>query len=483
MLVVALVGGCTSQPEPVTLMVLAGAELADLRPVLAELRRDTGVDLRLDHRGTVRASAEIRAGARHDLAWLSTSRYLRLAGGTVPLATSVMLSPVVVGVKPGKVKETSPSWASLASVAGVGELKYLMADPRVAGSGLAALIGVATAAAGTGAALKPEDVRCDKVQGFLVGRAAVTEAEDVAEEYVRQQDQLDAVVTYESTVLSLNASGRVREQLEVVYPRDGIVLADYPVMLLKPEKRVAYDRVVGWLLGERGQRALMGTFRRPVDAGVDRPAALRAELGTSLYFPGSQGVVDALLAAYDRAGEPARVVFVLDYSTSMAGERIDGLRDVFARLSGIGGGVGSGVAGTGGFEGFRVGESITVVRFAGSVLAADTVVVRGAADLVSLQGLLAGELQDGTAVWSALDVAYREAAGGVVVVLTDGENNAGMTVNELLAAWPKPARTYAVRFGTADPVELGRVAAASGGRVVEADGVALAQAVKDIRGC
>ncbi|MEV0675806.1 VWA domain-containing protein [Actinosynnema sp. NPDC050436] len=468
-LVLVLVAGCTSAPQPVTLTVLAGAELADLGPVLDELRRDTGVDLRLDHRGTIEAGEEIRRGARHDLAWLSTSRYLRLAGTAVPVATSVMLSPVVVGVKPGRLKENSPSWASIASVAGLGGLRYLMADPKVAGSGLAALIGVATAAAGTGAALRPEDVRCDKVQGFLVGREAVAAAEDLADEYVRQQDQLDAVLTYESTVLSLNASGRIREPLEVVYPRDGIVLADYPVMLLKPEKRAVYDRAVAWMTGERGQRALMKTFRRPVDPAVERTGPLRAELGTSLYFPGSQQVVDALLAAYDRAGKPGRVVYVLDYSTSMAGPRIDGLRDAFARLTG--------------FEGFRVGESVTVVRFAGSVLAADTVEVRGASDVAALQALLGGELEDGTAVWSALDVAYRQAGDGAVVVMTDGENNAGMGVEELLAAWPRPARTYAVRFGSADPQELGRVAGASGGRLIDAEAGSLAAAVREVRGC
>ncbi len=255
----------------------------------------------------------------------------------------------------------------------------------------------------------------------------------------------------------------------MVYPKDGIVLSDYPLMLLNPEKRAAYDRVVEWLLGERGQRAIMGTFRRPVNSSVARTEPLRAELGTALYFPGTQEVVDAVLAAYDRAGHESRVVFVLDYSTSMAGARIDGLRAAFGTLNG--------------FERFHVGETVTVVRFAGTVLSVDSVVVRGPTDVTALQGLLAGELRDGTAVWSALDAAYRQAGDGVVVLMTDGENNAGMGVAELLAAWPKPARTYAVRFGEADPAELARVTGVSGGRVVDADDGALAQAVKEIRGC
>jgi Ca-activated chloride channel family protein len=217
------------------------------------------------------------------------------------------------------------------------------------------------------------------------------------------------------------------------------------------------------------------TSRRPVDPQVERTEELREPIGTALYFPGKQEVVDALLAAYDRAGEPGRVVFVLDHSTSMAGGRIAGLREAFATLSRAGG-----------FDQFRVGETVVLVRFAGTVKEERSVVVRGAADLEALAVALASaELaEDGTAIWSALDHAYRIVGDGTVVLMTDGENNAGMSADDFLAAWPNPpARTYAIRFGEADPVELDRVARATGGRVVDAGSGSLLEAVKEIRGC
>ncbi|MDQ2588591.1 vWA domain-containing protein [Saccharothrix yanglingensis] len=477
LLVLALVGGCTTAtPDPVVVTVLAGSELADLEPVLADLRRDTGVELKLDYRGTVRASEELAAGTGHDLAWLATNRYLRLRGADVPLSTSTMLSPLVLGVKAGRADGLrGGSWADVAARAAAGELRFAMADPRVAGSGLAALIGVATAAAGTGAALRPGDVACDKLQGFLTGRVVGADgAAEVAEEYVRRQDEVDAVVGYESTVLSLNASGRLREPLDVVYPRDGIVLSDYPLMLLEPGKRAVYDRVVDWLRTPSAQKSIMErTLRRPVDASLDRVAQLREPVGTALYFPATQDVVDSLLAAYDRAGQPATVVFVLDHSTSMEGPRIAGLREVFATL-GLGGG----------FDRFRVGETVVLVRFAGTVLEERSVTVRGEADLAELSRALGSAgLAGHTAIFSALDHAYRLAGGGTVVLMTDGENNAGMSADELLAAWPAPPRTYAIRFGEADPAELARVALAGGGRVVDATSGSLPEAVREIRGC
>ncbi|MEJ2851975.1 MULTISPECIES: vWA domain-containing protein [unclassified Saccharothrix] len=476
LLVVLLLAACTATTPPAqTLTVLAGAELADLEPVLARLRRDTGVELRFDLRGTVRASEELARGRTgHDLAWLSSTRYLKLLGASLPLSTSVMLSPVVVGVKRGKADALrSASWADVAARAGSGSFKYLMADPRVTGSGSAALIGVATAAAGTGAALRDEDVRCDKLQGFLAGRAPdPPAAESLFDEYLAREADLDAVLTYESTVVRLNASGRLREPLEVVRPRDGIVLADYPLMLLDPDKRAVYDKVVAWLRDRPAQEDIMGhTGRRPVDPAVPRPAELGAELGTSLYFPATQKVLDTLLAAYDRAGRGSRVVFALDWSTSMRGARIAELRSAFASLSG--------------FEAFHVGERITVVRFAGTVLAEHTTTIRSPADVAALNDFLASDdLRDGTAIWSALDHAHRQAGEGAVVLMTDGENNAGIGPDEFLAAWRgSPARTYAIPFGEADPAELARVADETGGRLVPATEGSLAEAVEEIRGC
>ncbi|NUT46680.1 MAG: solute-binding protein, partial [Saccharothrix sp.] len=159
LLAAVVLAACTSGPaERVTLTVLASSELADLAPVLDDLRRDTGVELKLDHRGTVQASDELAGGVDHDLAWLSTNRYLKLRGVDLPLSTTTMLSPLVVGVKAGRAEALrGASWADLAGRAAAGELRYGMADPRVSGSGMAALNGVATAAAGTGAALRPED--------------------------------------------------------------------------------------------------------------------------------------------------------------------------------------------------------------------------------------------------------------------------------------------------------------------------------------
>ncbi|HEX7302472.1 vWA domain-containing protein, partial [Lentzea sp.] len=407
--------------------------------------------------------------AGFDLAWLSTTRFLRLRGAEPELATSVMTSPVVLGVRRAKRAALGehPTWADIADRAAVGEFRYGKADPRVSGRGMAALIGVATAAAGTGAPLRPEDVSCDRLQGFLAGRAF--DVPDPAGEFARRSD-VDGLVAHESELLALNASGSV-EPLEIVYPRDGIVLSDYPLVLVDPARREAYDRVVEWLRSSPAQKMLADRWRRPVDPSVVRQEELRADLGTALYFPDSSEVIDRLLLFHDRAGEGRQVVFVLDYSTSMRGPRIAGLREAFASLNG--------------FDRFYVGETVTIVRFAGTVLEERSVTVRGRQDLDALLSVVASDdLQDNTAIWAALEHALKSARGETTVVLmTDGENNAGPSVDEFLRVGRGEVPVYPIRFGEASTAELDRVAQASGGRLVEAGAKSLLEAVREIRGC
>jgi len=350
----------------------------------------------------------------------------------------------------------------------VGEFRYGMADPRVSGGGMAALIGVATAAAGTGSALRTEDVSCDRLQGFLAGRA-FSAPEPIAE-FVRRSD-VDGVVAHESELLALNASGRT-EPLEIVYPRDGIVLSDYPLMLVEPAHRAAYDRVVEWLRSPAAQQMIAErTWRRPVDPVTPRGEKLRADIGTALYFPNSQQVLDRLLEFHDRAGEGRQVIFVLDYSTSMRGPRMAALREAFASLNG--------------FDRFYVGETVTIVRFAGGMLEERSITVRGKQDLDALLAVVASDdLRDHTAIWGALDHALRLARGPAsVVLMTDGENNAGPSVDEFLRVGRGEVPVYPIRFGEADRAELDRVAQASGGRLVDADADALLKAVREVRGC
>ncbi|MFI6308159.1 substrate-binding domain-containing protein [Amycolatopsis thailandensis] len=494
-----VVSACTSGGEKVKLRVLASSELADLGPILGDLREETGIELEMDFQGTVNESTALVPGrAAHDLAWLSTDRFFQLDfrraadQGERPLATKTMISPVVAGLNPAKAAELRRgkpdgklSWADLADAAASGGFRFAMADPAKTTSGLTSLVGVATAAAGTGAALRLEDVKCDKLRGFRTGHALTAETSAALVDRFAERQDADAIIGYESTLLTLNASGRLKTPLELVYPRDGIVQAEYPILLLDPAKREAYDKVVSWVRSPATQKKLMDrTLRRPIIGEVGLDPRLPASTGNSLYFPDDPAVVDKLLKDYaERA--PGRVIFVLDFSGSMKGTRIAALRATFDGLSGGPGG---------GFDRFYRGERLTVLRFGGKILGDKEFTVSGPQDLDALRSFVASDDFDGdTAVWSALGEAYARAGADrraepdrdvSIVLMTDGESNTGPGVDEFLRTPRDPGvHTYAIRFGEADPAELARAAAATGGRMVDANATSLLEAFKEIRGC
>lgn len=482
-----------------------------MAPLLKDLRRETGIRLEMDYRGTVEASNALAPGKyQHDLAWLSSDRYVQLrlaaAGRKVekPLATPIMRSPVVIGMQPAtakRLRDGSPdrrvSWADVADAAADGSLTFGMADPRHTGSGLAALVGVATAAAGTGGALRPADVSCDRLRGFLAGHTLTENSPALlADGFVRRRADLDALITHESELLTLNRSGRLTQPLEIIYPEDGMMLSDYPLLLLDPARRAVYDRLVEWLKSAPVQKRIMErTLRRPIDPEVPRVPGLRDPIGNALYFPDQQAVVDRLLADYGdpRREKAARVLFLLDFSGSMRGERIGRLRSVFDGLSG------ADDSRSGKFARFHRGETVTVLRFGGRVLDERSVSYRGPGDPARLRALVApDDFADRTAIWSSLDETYEKVAAILrrhpgqplsVVLMTDGRNNAGIGadtfVRRHLARSPeaRAVRTYAIRFGEADRGELDRVARATGGRVVDAGTQTLLSAFKEIRGC
>ncbi|MDO0915355.1 VWA domain-containing protein [Streptomyces sp. DT2A-34] len=507
-LVTAVLTACSGDDadEPVRLRVLASPDLAVLTPLLGELKEETGVDLRLDFRPDAETKAPDRA--RYDLAWLSSDRYLRLTAKSAVQGlqrTATMTSPVVIGLEPdvaSKLRAGVPggrlTWADIADAAATGTVRFGMADPRRSASGLAALVGVATAAAGTGGALRPEDVSCDRLRGFRSGQTLTADTGPaLVDSYADHQDRANALITYESDLLALNATDRLDDRLEVVRPEDGMVLADFPLLLLDPSRRAAYAEVTEWLQRDATQGKIMrSTLRRPVKTTVTRNPQLREPVGNALYYPDQLAVIEALLADY---GDPARrtadqVVFLLDFSGSMRGDRMAALRKAFADLSG------ADPTASGKFTRFYRGERLTVVRFGGRVLEEKTVTVTGPKDLKTLADTVArGGYGDATAVWSALDHGYRTAARELatdpdrslsLVLMTDGENNAGLAYDDFVRrhkALPAAVRTsvptYPVHFGEADAGELRRAAAQTGGRMVDAADSSLSEAFKEIRGC
>ena len=313
-----LLAACGSHEEATqataerTLTVLAGSELKDVEPLLPRLQAATGIALKFEYAGTLDGIERLQAGEAFDAAWFSHAKYLMLdaqARGRVKASEKIMLSPVIVGIKESRLQalgwqgRTDLGWKDIAAAAARGQFRFAMTSPVSSNSGFSALIGVASSFAGHADALSEADVARLDLAGLFKGHALTAGSSGwLAERYLAEQDRLDGMINYESVLLAL-AAGKsgLKEPLRLIHPRDGIVTADYPLLLLDERKRALYDQVVAWLKGEEAQRWLMReTQRRPVNPAlaVEAQALFATPLLSELPFPGDVKVIERLLFSY-----------------------------------------------------------------------------------------------------------------------------------------------------------------------------------------
>lgn len=498
------IGGCgdlMGQDEdvdpPNTLRLLAGSEIADLEPVLQAAEQATGVRVKATYTGTLEGAEKVARGDTENIdgMWYSSNRYLSVlpdASDRVATSTKIMASPVTLGVRTSVAQRLGwttqqPSWSEIRDAVVNESLTFGMTDPSASNSGFSALVSIATALDGSGAALNEDRLNAvgEKLKPFFAGQKVTSGSSGwLAERYIAVQDTspVDALINYESVLLEMNNSGKLAEPLFVVYPRDGVISADYPLTLLRSaseEKRGLFDKLVTWLKTPEAQQLIQQrTSRRPLSPGV----TLDPKFGNATLFeqpfPAQRATVDGLVSLYlQKVRRPSQTVYVLDISGSMRGGRLDQLRDAMKDLATAENAATS-------FTAFRDRETVVLVTFSSDVNEVTNVTIdpdTGNIQRQQLQGTIDGLRAGGdTALYSALQSAYdiaerevskRPDAFTSVVLLTDGRSTAGISVDDFeqhIRSKDQTVQnipTFAILFGEANPGDLERVAKATNGRV------------------
>ncbi|MFJ8042717.1 VWA domain-containing protein [Kitasatospora sp. NPDC096147] len=510
-------GGGPEQPKDGVLRVLAGSELQDMAPVLADAKTATGVRVEFTWTGSLDGADTVATGqadGKYDALWFPSNHYLRLddtGKGKLLSETPVMTTPVAVGVRATMLSElgwgdgSQVTWQKIGEAAAAGKLSYGMADPSRSNSGFSALVAVASAFSGAGSALTDADVAkaAPQLKQFFTGQKLTSGSSGwLAEAYQKAAKQnegkVGALVNYESVLLSLNRTLPAEDRLTVVRPVDGVVSADYPLTLLASAGKPAQDsfqRLGRYLLeAKTQQRITEETLRRPVTAGVAPAAGLAADRRRELPFPGNRAVADGLLTAYqNELRRPSRTVYVLDTSGSMKGQRLDALKAAMGRLTGA--------QDPRGQRRFRQREEVTVVEFASSVKSERTYRIPAGppdAELARIQQEVQAMGADGgTAVYSSLKAAFelvgrQQAAAGddrftSIVVMTDGESNEGLKDQDFrawygsLSGGARAVPVFPILFGDAAKGQLQGIADLTGGKLFDGRG-SLDGAFEEIRG-
>ena len=509
------VTGCQKESSPVqapaaalVLKVLAGSELKDIEPLLPKVAQATGIQLQMQYAGTLEAVEKLQGGEAVDLAWLASNRYAMLVPAVkarIAASERTMLTPVVLGLKESKARELGwkdnpqVTWKDIADAANKGKFTFGMTNPASSNTGFSGLLGLAAALSGKGDALEEKDIDAKRLAAFFKAQRLTAGSSGwLADAFLREQDKVDGLINYASTLMSMNRASGLKEKLVLIYPQDGIVTADYPIMLIDPARREAYEKLVAYLRGADFQQAMTtATLRRPVNPDVQAADPTTQPL-VELAFPAKLSVVDAILTAFDNHLRlPTDSTFVLDKSGSMTGDRIQGLKTALLGLSGADATI------SGRFARFRNRERIFLLPFSNSFGTTEPfdmgdVATTNQATLKDLSDRVNGLRADGgTAIFSATQQAYADAAQRrrrdparfySIVVMTDGLNNGGITAAEFTAwyqqlpAADKGIKVFPVLFGEASPAELQSLAELTGGRTFDSRKSGLQAIFKEIRG-
>jgi len=537
LLIAALLAACGKKEEPppppppaipvADFTVLATTDLKDAQPLEEMVLKATGVRLRFRYGGTMESTEAVLSGdAKADGAWFANAKYLLSSTqgqGRVKLQEKIMLSPIAVGVSESDAKrygwdkpDLKLTWKDIASAAKAGKLNYALSNPATSNQGFMALMGVVAAASGKSEALAAADVDRSAIADFLKGyRLPGDNSTYLSEQFILQQGtRVNAFINYESWLLSLNASGKLREKLRLIYPYEGVSTADYPFMLLNDTRRADYVKVVDYLKSEPAQTWLARqTLRRPIRpeiaAKVD-DLLPRQGLQVELPFSPDRALADGLIAAYlNEFRTPIASTFVLDTSGSMnGGGRRQQLIQALHYIAGADASL------TGRIARLTQREKLWFLTFSDTVRRPQAFVVpagkaaaRGVAeqdDSEAMRQVLADvrdsadklQMKGGTALYDAVYDALKlmldergknPAYQYSVVAFTDGESNQGRTLEAFkrdYAALPEDVKAipvFMVLFGEANEQALKDLVKITGGRVFDARKMPLYSVFKDIR--
>lgn len=494
------VAGEGSDPDPAvdvsgtTLRVLAGSEVQDMQPILDDAEEELGITVELTYAGTLDGTEAVMAGdADCDATWFPSNAYMSLfdqKAALVSQETSIMRTPVVLGVRAERAAELgwddkSPTWAEVVDAAASGAFSYGMSSPVSSNSGFSALVELATALSGTGAAITADDVTAvaADLSRFAQGQKLTSGSSGwLMEAYDKDSSAVDGVFNYESLVLQ-------DPGLVEVIPQDGVITADYPLTLFagRGEKvEAAYRALVDYLRRDDVQRRIADeTFRR-----TDATTADDAVAAFEIPFPNRLETVRALLSSWvSDVRKPANMVFQIDTSGSMEGERLDALKAALVSLTD------TGADGTTSLLTFQPRETVHFVEFGSEIKSEKDLEVAADGDLSDVRAYVEGLRTAGnTAIYGTLQHSLELAAQSrsddnvtSVVLFSDGENTDYPGIAEF-SSWYEATPevqgipVYAILFGEASRAEMEQLTQLTGGRVFDAENGDLTAAFKEIRG-
>ena len=327
-----------------TLRIVSGSENKELEPILEEYADEEDIRIEMSYKGSLDIMRLLEEeDISYDAVWPASSLWLTVGDidHRVKHAESISITPVVFGIRKSLAEELGfvgreVSVRDILSAIEAGKLKFCMTSATQSNSGASAYIGFLYALLGNPEMITMEDLQSEElktqVRELLYGVDRSSGSSDWLKDMFLEGD-FDAMVNYECLMIQTNEvlEDRGEEPLYMVYPYDGLSLADSPLGYVdqgEEEKEELFLGLQEYLLSEETQDAIQRTGRRTGYTGISERnrEIFREEWGlqpdrvlSPIRMPETEVLFECLNLYQTELRKPSLSVYCLDYSGSMSG--------------------------------------------------------------------------------------------------------------------------------------------------------------------
>ena len=328
-----------------SLRILSGSENQELEPILEDFSRESGIRVEMTYQGSLDIMRALEQDEiAYDAVWPASSLWLNVGdtGYRVKHGESVSISPVVFGIRQSLAEELGfvgreVSVRDILDAITAGKLKFCMTSATQSNSGASAYIGFLYALLGNTDMITEEDLENEQLQSDIQALLSGVDRSSGSSDWLKDmflEGGYDAMVNYECLIIQANEEleSRGEETLYVVYPYDGLTLADSPLGYVDngdDDKETAFLELQEYLLSEDVQNEIQRTGRRTGYTGIsdENRDVFRTDWGvqpdrvlSTMRMPSTDVLFQALNLYQTDFKKPSLSIYCLDYSGSMSGK-------------------------------------------------------------------------------------------------------------------------------------------------------------------
>lgn len=335
------------------IVVLSSYENKVNEDEIIKFARSNRINVTFEYMGDLDIVSELNTNSsKYDAVWISNSMWLYMLNNSYLTSDSksISISPVVFGIKKNKAEELGlvdkdVTNDDILNLIREKKIKYVMSSVTQTNTGATAYLGFLESLAGNPEVLTEDILNNEKLVSDLTavfsGVERVSGDEDFLSEMFLKDDQFEAVIAAESSLIDINNSliKDKKDPLYLIYPTDGVAINDSTFAFIKNDasKEEDFLKLQGYLLSNEGQNMLASNGLRTWYGGVNSKANKEIfnknwGIDTNKYlnvtkFPSKDIITKAINLYIEELRKPTHVVFCLDYSGSMVLEGEKELKD------------------------------------------------------------------------------------------------------------------------------------------------------------